>query len=146
MLLLLPLFFPLALDFLSTTYFLILPSHSLPSVKWKSKDFRKKRGTLRMRTVTSTERREIARRNFVRLLAEATRREDYPRGKELLGDARDARIFFFLREIRGAHISFRKKIPSRRIPRQVSCKHRSRITFILSSLFFNLNILIVLQC
>lgn len=145
MLLLLPLFFPSCSGFF--IYHVLSPSVSFPSVsQMKVERLSEKRGTLRMRTVTSTERREIARRNFVRLLAEATRREDYPRGKELLGDARDARIFFFLRDIRGAHISFRKKIPSRRIPRQVSCKHRPRITFILSSLFFNLNILIVLQC
>lgn len=48
------------------------------------------RGT---RTVTSAKRREIARFNFVRLLAEATGREDHPRGKELLGGTR-VLVFF----------------------------------------------------
>jgi len=72
------------------------------------------KGTLGMRTVMSTERREIVRCNFVRLLAEATCREDYLRGKDLLGRMQRCAYFFFFHAI-PRRVSFRKEICSNRI-------------------------------
>jgi len=61
------------------------PSQLIPFRQSNESRRTRQKGTLRMRTVMSTERREIVRCNFVRLLAEATCREDYLCGKDLLG-------------------------------------------------------------
>lgn len=62
-----------------------------PPCKWNSKD--PKKGTTGARIVTSAKRREIARRNFARLLAEATRREDPSSWKRASWRHEGARIF-----------------------------------------------------
>lgn len=103
------------------------PLHPIPLRQSNESRRIRKKGTSGMRTVTSTERREIARCNFARLLAEVTRREDQPRGKELLGGRGGARIFSLIATSE-AHVSLRKERERSRIPlRQVSCKRRAYV-------------------
>lgn len=112
------------------------PSQLIPFRQSNESRRTRKKGTLGMRTVMSTERREIARCNFVRLLAEATCREDYLRGKELLGRARGCAYFFFLSAI-PRRVLFRIEIliVSNRILRQVSCKYHPYNIYIYLSIF-----------
>lgn len=125
-------------------YFFTLPSHSLPSVKWKSKDFRKKKKIVenangnvdRTTWNRAAQFREIARREQ---LAERTGLVE----KSFLA-TRGMLAFFssFTRFV--AHVSFRKKYLVVKFHGK-SVVNIVYITFILSPLFFNPNILIVLD-
>lgn len=114
------------------------PSQLIPFRQSNESRRTRKKGTPGMRTVMSTERREIARCNFVRLLAEATCREDYLRGKELLGSAR-MRVFFFFVRIQSPFRSKWKYLVVEFYDRSVVSV--AYITFTLSLLFFTSTIL-----
>lgn len=91
-------FLPLAIDFFvlySFSYVLFHLFNSSYSVSQMKVEGLGKRECWEC-TVMSMERHEIARCNFVRLLAETTCREDYLREKEVLGRARGCAYFFFL--------------------------------------------------